>query len=41
MVLPPKQGQPTCSSVTVRYTETDGFVGDPVALLAESTVSVR
>lgn len=41
MVIPPKQGQVVCSSVTVRYTETDGFVGDPVALLAEATASVN
>jgi len=41
MTVPPKQGQPACSSVTVRYTETDGFVGDPVALLAEATASVN
>ncbi len=41
MKIPAKQGQAACSSVTVRYTATDGFVGDPVALLAEATASVQ
>ena len=34
-------GQPRCSTLTVRYTETDGFVGKKLDVLAEGSVQVN
>ncbi len=36
-----KPDQPKCSTLMVRYTETDGFVGKAVKILAESQVPVQ
>jgi len=41
MKIIPRPEKPLCNNITLRYTETDGFKGDVISILSESSAAVQ